>query len=107
MKWLIEQIIAWFKGQSGRQAETRADFAAVSTQWESLAIKLTERMERDEQRFDAVEARITQEKKECEDKLSLVVARVVELEVKAKIERTPRPLAIIPEDDVQRDGGRQ
>ena len=88
MRWIIEQIIAWFKGQSGRQAETRADFAAVSTQWEALASKLSERMEHDEKRFDAVEARLTQEstdslrrEQECQTKLAMVESRMAELEL--------------------------
>ena len=107
MKWLIELIISWFKGQSGRQAETRADFAAVSEQWEALSIRLTERMEKDELRFDAVEKRLTQEsidnlrrEQEClanlaiakstsEAKLATVEARVAELEAKLLTEGEP------------------
>ena len=89
MKWLIEQIIEWFKGRSGRQAETRADFAAVSTQWEALFGKLSDRMKRDEERFDAVESRLTQQaeanlqhRRDCEEKLAIVLTRITELELK-------------------------
>ena len=91
MKWLIEQIVAWFKGQSGRQPETRADFSAVSEQWEALFSKLSDRMEKEEKRFDIVEARLTQEaeanlqrSRECEEKLAVVAARIKKLETKTQ-----------------------
>ena len=108
MKWLIELIISWFKGQSGHQAETRADFSAVSDQWAALSQRLTERMEKDEERFGLVEQRLTQEvalnlqrSLDCEKalailgatseaKLATVEARVAELEAKLQNE-TDRP----------------
>ena len=85
MKWLFEQILAWFKGQSGRQAETRADFAAVSEQWEALAKKLTERMEKDEQRFESIERRLNEEASEAKRREQECVASLLQVRTELKL----------------------